>query len=58
MQLERVKVKYQRSFFDLEQAQMDYNKADASNDVSRNQVNSYSTYILQSVPSELRNNFW
>ena len=43
MQLERVKVKYQRSFFDLEQAQMDYNKADASNDVSRNQVNSYST---------------
>jgi len=38
MQLERVKVKYQRSFFDLEQAQMDYNKADASNDVSRNQI--------------------
>ena len=36
--LEKVKVKYQRSFFDWEQAQMDYAKADASNDVSRKDV--------------------
>jgi len=36
--IEKSKIKYQRSFFDWEQAEMDYTKADSSNEVSRNQI--------------------